>query len=198
MFWVEDLFLPLFTERLMLRAPKYSDASDVFEFCSDPDSSRFADWFPHAEKRETYLYISWLKKQAKKPNRKGYTWFVECCETKKVVATISVMGIDASGSIATVGYTLAKEYQHKGYATEMLIAVLKFLFTDLNMVRVQAKVMVENEPSIRLLERVGMQKEGLLRKGAFCKDRCVDVYLYSALKDEFLRQKTPHKSFELK
>ena len=192
MFWVEEIFIPLFTERLMLRAPKYSDVSDVFDICSHPDSCRYADWFPHKTKGETFNYISWLKKQAKATNRKGYTWFVECNECKKVIATISVMDIDASGSIATVGYTLAKEYQHKGYATEMLRAVLRFLFTDLNFTRVQAKVMVENAPSIRLLERVGMQREGLLRKGAFCKDKCVDVYLYSVLKDEFLRQKAPN------
>lgn len=183
--------MPLFTQRLMLRAPKYSDVADVFTLCSDPDSCRYADWFPHKSKGESFNYIAWLKKQAKASNRKGYTWFVECSETKTVIATISVMDIDASCNIATVGYTLAKKYQHKGYATEMLRAVLKFLFSELNMQRVQAKVMVENTPSIRLLERVGMQKEGLMRKGAFCKDKCVDVYLYSVLKEDFLKQNAP-------
>ncbi len=175
------------TERLILRAPKYADVTDVFDICSHPDSCRFADWYPHSEKSETKAYISWLKKQMRNSRQNGYTWFVEQKEKQKVIATISVVEWDHSGNIATVGYTLSHEYQHKGYATEMLLAVLRYLFFSESAVRVQAKVMLENAPSIRLLERVGMQKEGLLRRGAYCKTECVDVYLYALLKEEFLK-----------
>lgn len=198
MFWIDNAYPTLFTERLRLRAPKYSDTTDVFAFCSDPASCKYADWFPHSDKRDTYDYIAWLKKQAKGNKRNGYTWFAEHAESQKVIATISVMDIDASKSIATVGYTLSREYQHNGYATEMLVAVLKYLFEDMHIIRVQAKVMLQNEPSVRLLERVGMQREGIMRKGAFCKNKCVDVYLYSILKDEFLKQKTKLKTIMLK
>lgn len=198
MFWMNNAYPTLFTKRLRLRAPKYSDTTDVFDFCSDPASCKYADWFEHSEKKDTYDYICWLKKQSKGSKQNGYTWFVELVDNKKVIATISVMDINASQSIATVGYTLSREYQHNGYATEMLLAVLKYLFEDMHIVRVQAKVMLQNEASVRLLERVGMQREGIMRKGAFCKDKCVDVYLYSILKDEFLNHNAKPKAFVIK
>lgn len=177
------------TERLLLRAPKTADATDVFAFCADPASCEYADWYPHSDKSETRAYIAWLKKQARSRRETGYTWFVECKDCRKVIATISVVAWDPSGNIATVGYTLSREYQHMGYATEMLGAVLRYLFLDRSVMRVDAKVMPENLPSIRLLERVGMRREALLRSGAYCKTLCVDVYLYALLREEFLKTK---------
>lgn len=177
------------TERLLLRAPRNADATDVFAFCSDPASCQYADWYPHSDKGETRAYIAWLKKQARIRRETGYTWFVECKACRKVIATISVVAWDSSGSIATVGYTLSREYQHRGYATEMLEAVLRYLFLERSVARVDAKVIPENEPSIRLLERVGMRQEALLRSGTYCKTACVDVYLYALLREEFLKTK---------
>lgn len=166
----------LFTERLLLRSPSFLDIDDVFDFCSDPDSCRYADWTPHRNKSETREYLAWLKR---KSGEKNYTWLIENRLLKTVIGTISIVDVDYSGKIVTVGYTLSKKHQHKGYATEALTRLVRYLFDDLKVERVQAKVIPENVPSCRLLERVGFKKEGLIKKGAFCRTNCVDVYIYA-------------------
>lgn len=166
----------LFTERLRLRAPSFLDVNDVFEFCSDPASCKYADWYPHNSKSDTRDFLAWLKR---KSGEKSYTWVIEHREDERVIGTISIVNTDYSGKIFTVGYTLSRHYQHKGYATEALKALTDYLLKELFAERVQAKVMPENEPSCRLLERVGFKKEGILKKGAFCRTNCVDVYIYA-------------------
>ena len=169
----------LYSERLVLRAPSFLDVDDVFDFCSDPDSCRFADWTPHKTKGETREFIAWLKR---KTGERNYTWIIEHREEKKAIGTISIVDVDYSGKIFTVGYTLSKKYQHQGYATEALKELVNYLFKELFAQRIQAKVMPENTASCRLLERVGFKNEGILKKGAFCKIECVDVYIFALVK----------------
>ena len=169
----------LFTERLILRAPSFLDVKDIFEFCSDPASSKYADWYPHKNLGETRAFIAWLKRKAAFGS---YTWAIEHRENKKVIGTISIVESDYSAKILTVGYTLSRAYWHNGYATEALKELKRYLFKELFVQRVQAKVIPENEASCRLLERVGFKNEGLLKKGAFCRTGCVDVYIYGLTK----------------
>lgn len=185
----------IYTDRLLLREPKFSDTTDIFAFCSDPASSKYADWYPHSDKKETRDYISWIKKRAYKTGSSSKTWVMELKSEQKVIGTISLVETDYSGKIATVGYTLSGEYQHKGYATEALNGLLGYLFYDLQMERAQAKVLPANEPSVRLLERVGMKNEGLLRKGAFLKTECVDVYIYGLTAKEYKTLKNRSHSY---
>lgn len=169
----------LYTERLVLRAPSFLDVNDVFDFCSNPASSKYADWYPHNNKGETREYIAWLKR---KSGEKSHTWVIEHRQDEKVIGTISIVDTDYSGKIFTVGYTLSKDYWHKGYATEALTELVHYIFRELGAERIQAKVIPENEPSCKLLERVGFKKEGTLKKGAFCRTECVDVFIYALVK----------------
>ena len=176
MFFKSPPHRSLFTERLILREPSFLDAGDVFEFCSDPVSSKYADWYPHKTVGETRSFLAWLKR---KSGERSYTWVIEHRNKRKVIGTISIVDADYSGKIFTVGYTLSSAYWHNGYATESLKALTEYLFKELFAQRVQAKVIPENEASCRLLERVGFKNEGLLKKGAFCRTGCVDVFLYA-------------------
>ena len=178
MFFKTEKYRDLFTERLRLRTPSFLDVHDVFDFCSDPASCKYADWYPHKNKSETREYIAWLKRKA---GDKSYTWVIEHREDERVIGTISIVDTDYSGKIFTVGYTLSRFYQHKGYATEALKALIDYLFKELFAERIQAKVIPENSASCKLLERVGFKKEATLKKGAFCKNGCVDVFLYSLI-----------------
>lgn len=186
LFGNETGFRRLVCERLPLREPHVSDATDLFAFCSDPESCRYADWQPHTDKSDSRAYISWLKKQMRTERGRVCTWFAALKDSQKVIGTVSIVDTDYSGHIVTVGYTFSGEYQHHGYATEAVTALLDYLFRQRDIARVQAKVMPQNLPSIRLLERVGMRQEGLLKQGAFCKTTCVDVFLYAVTREEWL------------
>lgn len=177
------------TKRLILREPLISDADDIFELCSTLDATRFVDWYPHTDKKQSLAYIRYLRRQKALFNLNSYTWFVENEEDKKVIATISLTELDSSGKIATVGYTLNQRYQHKGYATEALLGLMKYLFQRENIERIQAKVLPENLSSVKLLKRVGMKQEALLKKGVSIKNELRDLAIYGILKDEFFSLK---------
>lgn len=187
------MFEDLISQRLLLRAPRYKDAEDIFEFCGDAGSCKYVDWSPHQSIADSRNFISYLKSRSFHGEGKSYTWFVELMSERKVIATISLVDSDYYGKIATVGYTFSEKYQHQGFATEALLSLMRYLFNVKNFERIEAKVLPENLPSIALLERVGMKREGLLRKGVFCKTCLRDVYIYSILKNEFLSSKTAFK-----
>ncbi len=173
------------TKRLILREPLISDTDDIFELCSTQDATRYVDWYPHTDKKQSLAYIRYLRRQKAIFSLSSYTWFVEHKEDKKVIATISLTELDSSGKIATVGYTFNQRYQHLGLATEALLGLMKYLFERENIERIQAKVLPENEASVKLLKRVGMKEEALLKKGVSIKNELHDLAIYGILKEEF-------------
>ncbi len=190
LFATPKIFSDIYTNRLILREPRISDTGDVYEFCSSLDATRYVDWYPHTDKYQTAAYIRYLKRQIAIGNTSSYTWLVEQRLDKKVIATISVTGFDSSGKIATVGYTFNRHYQNKGYATEALLNLMHYLFTKRGVERIEAKVLPENERSIKLLERVGMKREARLKKGVSIKGKLCDVLIYAILKEEFCGKNT--------
>ena len=89
---------------------------------------------------------------------------------------------------AEVGYVLARQHWGQGYATEALKAVLGFGFSRMELNRIEAKCVPENKGSIRVLEKSGMRREGLLREVEFSKGKFEDLNLYSILRRDFSRQ----------
>ena len=84
-----------------------------------------------------------------------------------------------------VGYALARPYWGKGYMTETLRAMINLAFTQLDIFRVQAFCDVDNLGSARVMEKAGMQREGLLRRYVLhpnISDEPRDVYLYAIVK----------------
>lgn len=82
------------------------------------------------------------------------------------------------------GYRFDKRCWHNGYATEALDFTNRLIFQELSIHRIEALVMPQNEPSIRLLERLGFIREGFCRS---CIEICgtwTDHYLYALLSDD--------------
>lgn len=80
-----------------------------------------------------------------------------------------------------VGYKLDKDYCHKGYMYEVLSFLLPIVCKDYDMHRIEAMVMPDNTPSIKLLERLNFEQEGYLRSFAQINGKWEDHYLYTYL-----------------
>ncbi|MEQ3655128.1 MAG: GNAT family N-acetyltransferase [Dokdonia sp.] len=83
--------------------------------------------------------------------------------------------------MAEVWYKLLPKYWKQGYATEALEVLLSFGFQTLGLHRIEAGCAVENVASRRVLEKVGMQKEGQKRQVLPLKSGWADAYLYAIL-----------------
>lgn len=84
-------------------------------------------------------------------------------------------------SSAFVGYAMDEIYVGKGIVTEAVELVVRFAFEQIGLHRVEAYVSTQNNASIRVLEKSGFQREGLLRKLLYINGEWVDHYMYACL-----------------
>ncbi|MBT2689661.1 GNAT family N-acetyltransferase [Bacillus sp. ISL-47] len=84
-----------------------------------------------------------------------------------------------------IGWVFNPKFYHKGYATEAAYAVLKYGFQELCLHRVIATCQPENPPSYRVMEKIGMRREGFFRKCIPNGDEWWDEYYYAILKEEW-------------
>jgi len=167
------------TIRLILRRFEVEDAHNMFyNWASDPVVCKFLSWGPHKDITVTEKRLKDLV------NNYGfddtYNWAIFSKQKNQVVGSISVEISDEKSSSCEVGYCISKEFWNYGMMTEALIAVMHYLFHEVGYQRIQAKHDVLNGASGRVMQKAGMQFEGILqhvsrrRDGSYC-----DVAVYS-------------------
>ena len=148
------------TERLHLRPPQIEDAALIFEsYAQDPDVTKYLVWQPHKSVNETKSFLNrcvsvWAEGSA-------YPWVLTRNEDGKLIGMVEVR-IDRYK--ADLGYVLTKTEWGKGYITEAVRAIVAWGLSQEEIYRVWAVCDVENRASARVLEKVGMRKEGVLRR----------------------------------
>lgn len=156
---LDDVDWPLRTERLLVRRAVAADADAVWAYRRLDAVSRYMTSLPGdlSTYRETFA----------RPERLGVTLIVQREET--VIGDLMLRLQDAwsqtevveqaRGQQAEIGWALDPAHQGHGYATEATRALLRLCFEDLGVHRVEALCFAVNEPSWRLMERLGMRRE---------------------------------------
>lgn len=174
----------LSSNRLILRQAIAADASDIYAYRSDSEINQFLSSEPKSV-AETEQFITNSAKELDEPG----TWFqiaIVFRETNKVIGDIGLHFIDSEPHVQVeIGYTLSKTHQKQGIASEALREVIQFLFSNLKKHRITASVDPINEPSLRLLERLGFRKEAHFKKSLFFKGEWVDDVVYGLLEEEW-------------
>ena len=176
--------LPLLeTERLILRKFTIEDANDYFIFASDPSVTKLLRWGPHPNKEYTLQYLQGVLKDYSQGE--DGPWGIECKSTKKVIGSIHIMQLNTYHKKAEIGFVLAQTQWKNGYMTEALNKVLEYSFTELSLNRIEALCIPENYAATKVLEKTGMQIEGLFRQYEFLKGNFVGVKSFSILKADY-------------
>ena len=184
----DDVFWPfpvLNTSRLTLRSLSQRDIHDVFEYCSKREVSEFVAWHSHQNLADSRGFIDWVLMNYQ--NRLAMTWAVEVTALHKVIGTCSYVTIDPLFKVCELGYALSSDFWGQGYASEAAMSLVHFGFSHVGFQRMEAKCMTGNHASARVLEKLGMRLEGVLRKGIFCKNRAHDLRLYAMTDDDYRR-----------
>lgn len=84
-----------------------------------------------------------------------------------------------------IGWVFNPKFYNKGYASEAAYAVLKYGFEKLGLHRIIATCQPENPPSYRVMEKIGMRREGFFKKCIPHGDEWWDEYYYAILKEEW-------------
>lgn len=96
---------------------------------------------------------------------------------------------DASANVGEWGFYIGEQQAPKGMGTVLAYEMLEFLFKELNVRKVCAKVIDYNEVSLHFHKKVGFIQEGVLRKHILKNERYCDVHVFSIFKEEWLKRK---------
>jgi ribosomal-protein-alanine N-acetyltransferase len=87
-------------------------------------------------------------------------------------------------------WNLHPQHRHRGVATQAVCLLINHLFDSTPTERLQACIVPGNEPSCRVAERAGMQRDGIYRKVFFLHGRYVDLHLYSIVREDWKDEQT--------
>jgi RimJ/RimL family protein N-acetyltransferase len=172
--------LPLTTPRSTIRALTRADAPVLAAYRNDPEVARYQDWplpFTLAAAEEL------VAEQADISGPRAAAWVQMGIEhAGELIGDIAV-GLDGTGTLAMMGYTLRADRQGQGLATDAVGGVIDALFAA-GLHRVSATLDPANIPSAMLLERLGFRYEGRAIGAAFVRGEWADDDRYALLADE--------------
>jgi RimJ/RimL family protein N-acetyltransferase len=117
--------------------------------------------------------------------KKELDFAIELVDIGSLVGVISLQKIDTASKNAQMGYWIGKKYWNMGIATESINLVIHHAFHVLRLHKVYANVLATNRASIRVLEKNGLKKEGVLKHSIYKDDKFYDVVLYYRLNRRF-------------
>lgn len=171
------------TERLILRKITKPDVPDMYAYCSDPEVTRFVTWNPHQSLADTEAFVEFILNNYKKKSLAP--WGMEYKKTGKIIGTVDLASWNPTHQSAEIAYCIHQGYWGCGLTTEAAKSVIAFGFSNMDLIRIQARCFVANIGSERVMEKLGMTFEGIIRKGMLVKGKHEDLKLYSILKEEF-------------
>ncbi len=168
------------TLRLHLRAPRLEDAELILHrWAHDPAVTRYMSWKPHQTVDQSLQFIRQALQDA---HADKHTWLIEQCDDTRLLGSV---GLRRDGHRVELGYCLARDAWGQGYATEAARAVTEAALADPAIYRVSACCAPANHASVRVMEKIGMRREGLLRAWLVLpniSDRPQDMLCYAKAK----------------
>ena len=177
-------FPNLETERLLLRSIDLSDVDDLFKILNDPDVAEYDYFYPVETKEKTFSFIERYQRELE--GNEEITWGIILKENQKLIGTCCLGNFDKGAKRAEIGYALSKAQWGKGYATEAAKKILTYGFKNIKLNRIEATITPGNDSSVRVLEKLGFQREGLVRQRDLIKGKVVDGIIMGLLKSEFV------------
>ncbi len=148
------------TPRLTLRRPVTADAPAIFEeYASDPEVTKYLMWRPHRSLGDTAAFLTFADEGW--VSGKDISWAITITGSDRVIGMI---GARPGHNKADIGYVLGRRHWGTGIMTEAGRAIVDLLFRERTMYRVWATCDTENLASARVLEKLGMTREGVLRR----------------------------------
>jgi RimJ/RimL family protein N-acetyltransferase len=152
---VDTDFEPLVTERLRLRRSRPEDAEAISAYRSRPEVHRHQGW----DRTDPGGVRAQIEEMAGRAPGEPGGWVQLSVEEREGGRLVGDVGfaVDGDPGVIKVGYTIAPEFQGRGYATEAVGALVGYAFGALGAEVVRAHASAENAPSIRVAEKVGMR-----------------------------------------
>ncbi|WP_257958548.1 GNAT family N-acetyltransferase [Bacillus sp. V3-13] len=151
----------LSTERLNLRKMNKDDVQNLMEIFADPEAMKY-----YPSTKDEQGTIEWIEWTLNNYSLHGTgLWIAENKETGEFLGQCGIVPQDIDGTIQMeIGYLFARRHWGNGYATEAASACKKYGFDQLRLRKLISLIDLDNIPSIRVAERIGMKKEQKIHK----------------------------------
>jgi RimJ/RimL family protein N-acetyltransferase len=172
------------TSRLVLREFSEDDATAVHAYASDAEVVRYLDWGPNT-REDTAQFLATARAARDAVPRTAYHLAIVLKAASRLVGGCRIEIRSPANGNGDLGYVLDRQAWGHGYATEATRALLAFGFGRLALHRIWATCDVKNQASARVLEKLGMRREGHLRHNVRRKGEWRDSHLYAVLEPEW-------------
>ena len=177
-------WLPIRTERLLLRDFHPSDFEDVHAYGCDPEVARYMEWGPNTPE-ETRAFLDRAHASQAAWPRFDFGLAIEHTASAAVIGSVGLHLRDGPNRTAEIGYCLRRDLWRQGIVHEASRALLEVAFNRLGLHRVIATCDARKTGSYGVMEKLGMRREGLLRQDRQIKGAWRDTLLYSVLAEEW-------------
>ena len=174
------------TKRLLLRPFQLEDVDDIYGYARDLEYGRYASYrrplpYTRQDAQEfvaRQLFASWSTSPA-----------FAVVLNSEVVGGID-LGIDETHEIAELGYDLARGHWGSGLIPEAAHVVIDWALGEYGLAKIYATADIRNRRSTRVMEKLGMKCEGLLRSHRKGRDERIDEAYYGLLSEDWERMRT--------
>ncbi len=163
---------------MLLRAVEEADNQLLLSLINDPDTEMMlggSSW-PVSEAEQ----LKWFEHQER--SRDVLRCIVALKEDGKAIGTIILSDIDQKNATGHIHIKMSKDGgRGKGYGTDAVNTMVQYAFEELRLNCIYANILSYNEASIKLFERCGFKRDGVLRQRVYKKGQFIDLLAYSRL-----------------
>lgn len=170
-------------EKVILRAYRREDVTLAQQYLNDAETKKYlmpGIPYPMTLEEEYKWY------EAQSAFKDTYNFAIEAKEEGIYIGGCGINKIDWKNSVATVGIFIGdKAYWGKGYGTDAMKVLMKFIFEQMNVNKIKLFVYSFNSRAVKSYEKCGFVKEGILRQEIFRDGKYHDEYVMGILRDEY-------------
>jgi ribosomal-protein-alanine N-acetyltransferase len=187
------LALPLATRRLLIRDYTAADANAVLAYVQDPEywQHQCAE-APSAAQIDTLM--QWVVREQAITPRVMYYLAATRKDTGEIIGEGVLKIINPAERQGEIGFGVAPKFWKQGYGSEIAGAVLDAAFQHFKLHRVAAQCSPDNKGSIRIMQKLGLAREGLLRDVHFGRGKWWSTLIYGILDQEYAKIKAMKKA----
>ena len=181
--------LPLITKRLLIRDYVMADAQPLAAYACDPRYWQHQrPGAPTPQQIDGLLQV--VIKEQTSPLRIVYFLAVMNKDTNELIGEGVLKILDFNNRQGEIGFGVAPQHWNQGFGTEIAHAMLNAAFDGFHFHRVSAQCTPDNSGSVRILEKLGMTREALLRDVHLVRDKWWSTAIYGVLDQEYAKMKT--------
>ncbi|NQV42713.1 MAG: GNAT family N-acetyltransferase [Candidatus Marinimicrobia bacterium] len=176
------------TDRLLLRGFQLSDAREIQNLAGDFEVAEMTLNIPHPYLEG--MAETWMENHEKHfESGEGVVLAMVDLTSNELVGAVGLK-VNRRFNRAELGYWVGKPFWGQGFATEASEAILAYGFEKIKLNKIHASHMMRNPASGRVMQKIGMEQEGILKEHALKWDQFVDLAVYGILSSTWQAQQT--------